>query len=211
MSGQATLKKCAQRIQKEDIHFVDLRFTDMLGKEQHMSLPAAALSAEKMFDGSSIRGWQEIHESDLTLQLDWDTAMLDPFMKNKTLNIRCDVVDPTTQQGYERDPRSVAKRAEAYLQSTGIADTAYFGPEPEFFMFEDVRWKVDISGASYSIHSDEAAWASNEATEGGNRGHRPRVKGGYFPVPPGGFLSRYSSCYVSSLRKNGLGRRSASS
>jgi glutamine synthetase len=138
----------------------------------------------KMFDGSSIAGWKGINESDMVLMPEEDTAVLDPFSDESTLIVRCDILEPTSMQGYERDPRSVAKRAEAYLKSTGIADTAYFGPEPEFFVLDDVRWKVDMSGASYHVDSEEADWNSERVYEDGNVGHRPNVKGGYFPVPP---------------------------
>jgi glutamine synthetase len=137
-----------------------------------------------MFDGSSIKGWQKIHQSDLSLLPELSTAILDPFFEQATLAIRCDVVDPTTMMGYDRDPRSVAKRTEAYLQSTNIADTCYFGPEPEFFIFDDVRWKTNMSGSFYAIDSEEAEWNSDKQVEGGNIGHRPGIKGGYFPLPP---------------------------
>jgi len=185
----ATVEQVLQLIQDHEIKFVDLRFTDTLGKEQHVSVPAGIVSAEmfelgKMFDGSSIKGWQKIHQSDLILLPDSTTAVMDPFCDDATLNIRCDIVDPNTMMGYDRDPRSVAKRAEAYLQSTGIADVCYFGPEPEFFVFDDVRWKVDMQGAFYQVDSEEAAWNSGTKFPSGNVGHRPGVKGGYFPVPP---------------------------
>ena len=137
-----------------------------------------------MFDGSSINGWKGINESDMIIMPDDSSAVADPFTDEPTIIVRCDVIEPDTMQGYERDPRSIAKRAEAHLQSTGIGDTAFFGPEPEFFIFDDIRWKTEMSGASYEINSDEAAWASNDKIEGGNIGHRPGVKGGYFPVPP---------------------------
>jgi glutamine synthetase len=137
-----------------------------------------------MFDGSSIAGWKGINESDMILMPETTPRVLDPFTDDTTLILRCDILEPSTMQGYERDPRSVAKRAEAYLKSTGIGDTAYFGPEPEFFVFDDVRWSVDMSGAFYKIDSDEAAWNSERVFEDGNIGHRPGVKGGYFPVPP---------------------------
>lgn len=176
-------------IKEEEYKFVDLRFTDTLGKEQHVTIPSRLVDNDffengKMIDGSSIRGWQKIHQSDLILLPDATTAIHDPFSDDKTLNIRCDIVDPNTMMGYERDPRSAARRAEAYLKSTGIADTAYFGPEPEFFLFDDVRWGNEMKGNFYSIDSDEAAWNSGKEFEGGNIGHRPTVKGGYFPVPP---------------------------
>jgi len=176
-------------IKDEDVKFVDLRFTDTRGKEQHVSMPAAMIDDAmfqdgKMFDGSSIAGWKGIEASDMVLMPEADTAVLDPFTDEKTLIIRCDILEPATMQGYERDPRSVAKRAEAYLKSTGIADTAFFGPEPEFFILDDVRWGADMSGAFYKVDSDEAEWNSERVFEDGNMGHRPGIKGGYFPVPP---------------------------
>ena len=176
-------------IKQEGVRFVDLRFTDSRGKEQHVTLPAAALDEDKldegkMFDGSSIQGWKGINESDMILRPDPSTAVMDPFTDEPTLILRCNIVEPTTLQGYERDPRSIAHRAEAYLQSTGVADTAFFGPEPEFFVLDDVRWGADISGAFYKISSDEASWNAERIYEDGNVGHRPSVKGGYFPVPP---------------------------
>lgn len=176
-------------IAKNSVKFVDFRFTDTLGKEQHVAIPAAMVDAElfemgKMFDGSSIKGWQKIHQSDLVLLPDPSTAIVDPFCEEVTLNLRCDVLEPSTMLGYERDPRSVARRAEAYLQSTGIADCCYVGPEPEFFLFDDVRWKVEMSGAFYALDSEESAWNTGKVFDGGNIGHRPTVKGGYFPVPP---------------------------
>jgi glutamine synthetase len=138
----------------------------------------------KMFDGSSIAGWKGINESDMIMMPDASTAVMDPFADEPTLILSCDIIEPATGQGYERDPRSVGKRAEAYLKSTGIADTAFFGPEPEFFIFDDVRWKVGMSGMSYEVDSDEAEWNSEKVYEDGNIGHRPGLKGGYFPVPP---------------------------
>jgi len=178
-----------QMIKEEEVRFVDFRFTDTRGKEQHVSVPAHAVSEDdftdgKMFDGSSIAGWKGINESDMVLMPDAETALLDPFSDETTLIIRCDILEPSTMQGYERDPRSVARRAEAYLQSTGIADTAYFGPEPEFFVLDDVRWGATMSGAFYKIDSEEAEWNSERVYEDGNIGHRPTTKGGYFPVPP---------------------------
>ncbi|MGD8484170.1 MAG: glutamate--ammonia ligase [Thioalkalispiraceae bacterium] len=176
-------------IKDNNVKFIDFRFTDSHGKEQHVSVPSHTVDADlftegKMFDGSSIAGWKGINESDMIMMPDADTAVMDPFADEPTLILTCDIVEPATGQGYERDPRSVAKRAEAYLQSTGIADTAYFGPEPEFFVFDDVRWKADMSGASYQIDSEEAEWNSEKVYEDGNIGHRPGLKGGYFPVPP---------------------------
>ncbi|AGA92338.1 glutamine synthetase, type I [Thioflavicoccus mobilis 8321] len=176
-------------IKEQEVKFIDLRFTDTRGKEQHVSLPASAVDDDffkegKMFDGSSIAGWKGIQESDMVLMPEAETAVLDPFSDEETLIIRCDILEPSTMQGYERDPRSLAKRAEAYLKSTGIADAAFFGPEPEFFVFDDVRWGADISGAFYKVDSQEADWNSEKVFEDGNMGHRPNIKGGYFPVPP---------------------------
>ena len=176
-------------IKDNGVKFVDYRFTDTHGKEQHVSCPAHTLDADvftegKMFDGSSIGGWKGINESDMIMMPDASTAVMDPFADEPTLILTCDIIEPATGQGYERDPRSVANRAEAYLKSTGIADTAYFGPEPEFFVFDDVRWKTNMSGMSYSVDSDEAEWNSEKIYEDGNIGHRPGLKGGYFPVPP---------------------------
>ncbi|MDZ7788226.1 MAG: glutamate--ammonia ligase [Halofilum sp. (in: g-proteobacteria)] len=176
-------------IKQEGVRFVDLRFTDSRGKEMHMTMPASALDEEgiergKMFDGSSINGWKGINDSDMILRPDPSTAVMDPFTDEPTLILRCNIVEPTTLQGYARDPRSIAQRAEAYLQSTGIADSAAFGPEPEFFVLDDVRWGADIGGAFYKISSDEASWNAERIYEDGNIGHRPSVKGGYFPVPP---------------------------
>jgi glutamine synthetase len=176
-------------IKDNNVKFVDLRFTDTKGKEQHVSMPSHVVDESmfedgKMFDGSSIAGWKGINESDMILKLEPDSAIMDPFSEEPQLNIRCDIVEPATMQGYERDPRSIAKRAEAYMKSTGIADTAYFGPEPEFFVLDDVRWGADMSGAFYKVDSEEAGWNSEKVFPDGNIGHRPGVKGGYFPVPP---------------------------
>jgi glutamine synthetase len=181
--------KVLKMIKDNEVKFVDFRFTDTRGKEQHVSVPVTMISEDdftegKMFDGSSIAGWKGINESDMILMPDPATAVLDPFTDEVSLNIRCDILEPSTMEGYERDPRSVAKRAEAYLQSTGIADTAFFGPEPEFFILDDVRWSADMSGCMVKIDSEEADWNSERVYEDGNIGHRPTVKGGYFPVPP---------------------------
>ena len=147
------------------VKFIDLRFTDTIGKEQHVSIPASVLDEEmftegKMFDGSSIAGWKGINESDMIMLLDAESAVLDPFTDEPTVNIRCDIVEPTSGEGYERDPRSIAKRAEAYLNSTGIADTAYFGPENEFFVFDDVKWSNTMGHVFYQIDSEESEWNS---------------------------------------------------
>ncbi len=185
MSGENVLNL----IKENNVKFVDFRFTDTRGKEQHVSMPAHVVDEDlfeegKMFDGSSIAGWKGINESDMILMPEAESAVIDLFADEVTLNLRCDVIEPTTMQGYERDPRSLAKRAENYLKSTGIADTAYFGPENEFFIFDDVRWGSNISGSFCQVDSQEAGWNSEKVYPDGNLGHRPSLKGGYFPVPP---------------------------
>jgi glutamine synthetase len=182
-------EKTLNLIKESEATWVDLRFTDTKGKEQHVSIPASEVDADffedgKMFDGSSIAGWKGINESDMILMPDDNASILDPFTDENTVIVRCGIVEPATGQGYDRDPRSIAQRAEEYLKSTGIGDSCLFGPEPEFFVFDDVKWQNQMSGASYEINSEEAAWSSNKSFEGGNTGHRPVVKGGYFPVPP---------------------------
>ena len=181
--------KVLKLMKDENVKFVDFRFTDTRGKEQHVSVPAHTVDAEvfdegKMFDGSSISGWKGINESDMILMPDAGSAIMDPFTDEPTLILTCDIIEPATGQGYERDPRSIAKRGEAYLKSTGIADTAFFGPEPEFFILDDVRWGSDMSGSFYKIDAEESEWNSERIYPDGNMGHRPGVKGGYFPVPP---------------------------
>ena len=205
MSAQKVLKM----IKDEDIKFVDFRFTDTRGKEQHVTVPAHQVDEDvfengKMFDGSSIAGWKGINESDMILMPEPETAVVDPFFDAPTLILRCDVLEPTTGQGYGRCPRSLAKRAEVYLKSIGIADAAYFGPEPEFFIFDDVRWGAQMSGAFYQIDSEESSWNSEKVFENGNIGHRPGIKGGYFPVPPVDSLQDIRSAMCLTLEKMGL-------
>ncbi len=176
-------------IEENEVKFVDFRFTDTIGKEQHVTVPAHTVDDDlfedgKMFDGSSISGWKGINESDMILMPDPETAVMDIFSDEATLNVRCSVVEPATMQGYDRCPRSLARRAQAYLESTGVADAAFFGPENEFFVFDSVTWNDNMQGAFYKIGSDEGAWASGDGHKDGNVGHRPGVKGGYFPVPP---------------------------
>ncbi len=190
-------------IKENEAKFVDLRFTDTKGKEQHVSIPVHQIDEDffeegKMFDGSSIAGWKGINESDMVLMPDPTTAVLDPFAEETQVNIRCDILEPSTMQGYSRDPRSVARRAEEYLKATGIGDTVLFGPEPEFFLFDDVRFHTDMAGSFYKIDSEEAKWNSGAEYDGGNLGHRPGVKGGYFPVPPvdSGHDIRAAMCMV---------------
>ncbi|HQS03757.1 MAG: type I glutamate--ammonia ligase [Halothiobacillus sp. 24-54-40] len=180
----------AMKIMEENgVKFVDFRFTDTRGKQQHVTYPAARVDEDvyesgMMFDGSSIAGWKGINASDMILMPDPSTAVMDPFSEEPTMILVCDVIEPDTMQGYTRDPRSVAKRAEAFIQASGLADVAYFGPENEFFVFDDVRWGNDMSGSFVKIDSKEAAWNSGKEYPEGNMGHRPVVKGGYFPVPP---------------------------
>ena len=181
--------KLLDLIKSSNAKWVDFRFTDTRGKEHHMSFPAHSVDEEsmedgKMFDGSSIAGWKGIEASDMILRPDPETAFIDPFFDAVTVVVTCDIIEPSTLQGYDRDPRSIARRAEEYLKSTGIGDTAYFGPEPEFFVFDEVKWSINMSGVSHEIVAEEAAWSTNKDYEWGNMGHRPRVKGAYVPVPP---------------------------
>mgnify|MGYP003464097301 CR=1 FL=1 len=196
-------------LQEHNARWVDLRFTDTLGKEHHVTFPAEAMQADafedgKMFDGSSIHGWKGIEASDMVLLPDDQTAVLDPFAEEPTVIVRADVLEPSTMQGYARDPRSIARRAELYLRSTGIADTAYFGPEPEFFIFDSVQWQTQMDSASFQIHSAEGAWANNQDMGGHNPGHRPRVKGGYFPVPPVDSLHGVRTAMCNAMQAMGL-------
>ncbi|HMJ50339.1 MAG TPA: type I glutamate--ammonia ligase [Burkholderiales bacterium] len=196
-------------IKEKEVKFVDLRFTDTRGKEQHVTVPVKAFTELKFtdghyFDGSSIAGWRSIESSDMVLLPDPETARMDPFTDEAVLNITCDVIEPAEGKGYDRDPRSIAKRAEAYLKSTGIADTAYFGPEPEFFIFDSVTWNIDMSGCFVKIKSEEAPWSSGEEFEGGNTGHRAPIKGGYFPVPPTDSLHDIRNAIVLALEEQGV-------
>jgi glutamine synthetase len=182
-------KKILEMIKEHDVKYVDFRFTDPRGKWQHTSQPVHTITEEflnegVMFDGSSIAGWKAINESDMTLKPDFDTAVLDPFSAQTQLIIVCDTYEPLTGQPYNRCPRGIAKKAEAYLKSTGIGDTAYFGPEAEFFVFDDVRYNVSMNHTFYALDSEEGPYVSGKEYEGGNPGHRPPIKGGYFPIPP---------------------------
>jgi glutamine synthetase len=176
-------------VKEKECTFVDFRFVDTKGKEQHTSVPISHFDEDKFesghaFDGSSIAGWKGIEASDMLLMPDPTAAYIDPFYEEPTLVITCDVIEPSDGKGYDRDPRSIAKRAEAYLKGTGLGDTAYFGPEPEFFIFDGVRWGDNMKGCFVKIDSEEAPWSSSMEIEGGNTGHRPGKKGGYFPVAP---------------------------
>ncbi len=176
-------------IKENNIKFVDLRFTDPRGKWQHVTFDQSMVDEEffaegSMFDGSSIAGWKAINESDMVLMPDPDTAVIDPFFAQPTLSIICDILEPSTGQPYSRDPRTTAKAAEAYLQAAGVGDIAYFGPEAEFFVFDDVRFSTDAHQTGFSVDSTEGPYNSATDYEHGNLGHRPGPKGGYFPVPP---------------------------
>ena len=174
-------KQVLAMIKEKDVKFVDFRFTDPRGKWQHTARMASATDEGTfedgvMFDGSSIAGWKAINESDMILMPDPSTAVLDPFSAQTTLIVSCDVVEPSTGQLYARCPRSTAKRAEAFMKSSGIGDTAVFGPELEFFVFDDVRYDVQMQGSFYSISSNESPWNTGIAVEGGNLAHRPAVQ-----------------------------------
>ena len=184
-----TVADVMKLVQENEVKFVDFRFTDTRGKEQHVSVPISHFDEDKFvsghaFDGSSIAGWKGIEASDMLLMPDANTANIDPFFEEPTLILTCDVVEPSDGKPYERDPRSLAKRAEAYMRSSGLGDTAYFGPEPEFFIFDSIKWDVSMKGCSVEIEAEEAAWNTGKHYEHGNKGYRPTVKGGYFPVPP---------------------------
>ncbi len=202
-------EKTLQLIKDHKAEWVDLRFTDPRGKEQHTTVAANKVDEDfftngVMFDGSSIAGWKGINESDMVLMPDDSTPVLDPFTEDPMINLRCDIHDPNTMQPYERDPRGVAKKAEIYLGSTGIGDVAYFGPESEFFVFDSVRFKTSMGGSMYQISSEEAAWESDAEYENGNLGHRPPVKGGYFPVPPVDSLIDLRNAICSTMQGMGL-------
>ncbi len=204
-----SVKAVFEMLDEKNAKFVDFRFTDTRGKEMHVTVPAhtideALFEDGKMFDGSSISGWKGINESDMILLPDASTASMDLFSDEPTMILRCDVIEPNTMQGYDRDPRSLARRAEAWLKSTGVADTAYFGPENEFFIFDDVRWGSQMSGSFYQIDSQEAGWNSERIYSDGNFGHRPTVKGGYFPVPPVDQLHDIRGAMCLALEEMGL-------
>ena len=201
--------KALQMIKEMDVKYVDFRFTDPRGKWQHTAQPANTVDENTfvdgvMFDGSSIAGWRAIDESDMMLLPDADSAVLDPFAAQATLILFCDVLEPVTGQAYSRDPRSTAKQAEAYLKQSGIGDTAYFGPEAEFFVFDDVRFDVSMHHSFYSIGAEEGPWSSGKKFDEGNVGHRPPIKGGYFPVPPVDSLSDLRAEMLTQLAEMGV-------
>ncbi len=205
----ATPDQVLKTIKDKEIKFIDLRFTDTRGKEQHVTVPAKYFTEDKFehghaFDGSSIAGWKGIQASDMLLMPDPASARLDPFTEEPVMNLTCDVLEPMDGKGYDRDPRTIAKRAEAYLKSTGVGDTAYFGPEPEFFIFDGVTWSIDMSGCFVKIRSEEAPWSSGTDYEEGNMAHRAPVKGGYFPVPPTDTLLDIRNAISVALEKQGV-------
>jgi glutamine synthetase len=181
--------KVLQMIKDNEVKYVDFRFTDPKGKWQHLAQHTSTVDEDLleegiMFDGSSIEGWKGIQESDMTLLPDLSSAVMDPFAAQPQMILCCDVVEPSTGQPYDRDPRSTAKRAQAFMEQSGIGDTAYFGPEAEFFVFDDIRFGTEMNHCFYKFESEEGPYMSGADFEGGNLGHRPRIKGGYFPVPP---------------------------
>jgi len=198
-----------KELKEKEIPFVDLRFTDPRGKWQHLTMCSDFIEEDcfsdgVMFDGSSIAGWKEINESDMSLIADPATAVMDPFAAQPTMILFCDVNEPTTGEGYERDPRTTAKKAEEYLKSTGIGDTAYFGPEPEFFVFDDVRFDVEMNSSFFEVDSEEGPYTTGKIYAEGNLGHRPGIKGGYFPVPPVDAANDLRGEMVSVLAEMGL-------
>ena len=189
MSKPLDVSGVLKMIKEKDVKYVDLRFTDPRGKMQHLTMDVSQMHEDAwaeglMFDGSSIAGWKAINESDMLLIPDLETCTMDPFFAAATLVIVCDVVEPTTGQPYPRDPRSIAKKAMAHIKTLGVGDVAYFGPEAEFFVFDDVRFSADPYNTGFTVDSSELPSNSDTAYEGGNLGHRVRTKGGYFPVPP---------------------------
>jgi glutamine synthetase len=196
-------------IKEKDVQYVDLRFTDMRGKLQHVTFDLSMVDKNlfvdgTMFDGSSIAGWKAINESDMLLMPDPSSARIDPFFQQTTLAIMCDILNPNDNTPYNRDPRTMAKKAEMYLKSSGIGDTAYFGPEAEFFVFNDVRWNTDPNNTGYSFDDPELPFNTGKAYEGGNLGHRPGPKGGYFPVPPVDSLQDMRSEMLTLMAEMGL-------
>ena len=201
--------KVLKLLKDKEIEFVDLRFTDPRGKLQHLTMDStivddAMLNEGVFFDGSSIAGWKAINESDMMLKPDLSRQVIDPYTSHNTLILFCDVLDAVKKNPYERDPRGIAKRAEAYLKTTGFGDKAYFGPEPEFFVFDDVKIKNEMNEIGFKIDSSEGPYNSGRDYENGNMGHRPGVKGGYFPVPPVDSAQDMRGEYLKGLREVGI-------
>ena len=196
-------------IKDKEAEFVDLRFTDPRGKLQHLTMDATIVDEDMLnngvfFDGSSIAGWKAINESDMILKPDLSRMFMDPFTSHNTLVLFCDILDAVNKNSYERDPRGIAKKAEEYLKTSGIGDKAFFGPEPEFFVFDDVRIKNDMNETSFSIDSTEGPYNSGKRYENGNMGHRPGIKGGYFPVPPVDSAQDMRGEYLKGLKDVGI-------
>ena len=211
MAGNTkTAKDALAFAEQNGCKLVDLKFMDFIGQWQHFSVPLHQLSEDSFedglgFDGSSLRGWQPIHASDMLVVPDPSTALVDPFCQTTpTLSLICDIADPITREGYSRDPRYIARKADAYLKQTGIADTAYFGPEAEFFIFDDVRFDLSANSSFYAVDSEEGIWNSGRSDGGPNLGHRPRHKGGYFPVPPIDSMADLRHAMVATLEQVGL-------
>ena len=206
--GASEIEKVFKLMKDRDVKIVDLKFTDMLGQWHHFSVTTNEFSVETFedgigFDGSSIRGFQRIHESDMLLYPDPTSVFLDPFTAVPTISLTCDIADPITKEPYSRDPRYIAQKAESYLKTTGIADTAYFGPEPEFFILDNVRFDQSTNYSFYFVDSDEGIWNSGQETRP-NLGHRPRYKEGYFPVAPLDTLQDLRSEMVLTLQSVGV-------
>ena len=204
-----TAKDIIKRIKEEDIEWVDVRFTDPRGAWHHLTMCSSVIGEDEledglMFDGSSIEGWKAINESDMILKPDLDAVYIDPFSATPMMILFCDIVEPSDGALYSRDPRSTAKRAEAFLKTTGLGDTVYIGPEPEFFMFDDVRFENTYSSSSYSLDDTELPTNSNTKYEAGNMGHRPRAKGGYFPVGPVDVTTDIRAEMVATMTEMGL-------
>ena len=205
MSANNVLKQ----MKDKDIEYVDLRFTDPRGKLQHVTMDSKVVDEEMLeegifFDGSSIAGWKAINESDMILKPDLSRTVIDPFTSHNTMNIFCDVMDAIKKDPYERDPRGTAKKAEAYLKKSGIGDKAYFGPEAEFFVFDDVKYKNDMNETGFKIDSTEGPYNTGKDYPNGNMGHRPGVKGGYFPVPPVDSAQDMRSEYLKAMKDMGI-------
>lgn len=208
-NGKVQFSNIQKIIKDHEIQFIDLRFSDTLGKEHHVSVPAHQFSQTMVdygqaFDGSSIAGWQGIECSDMLLKLDLSTTKMDPFYEHSTIFITCDVYDPITLTPYVKCPRSIARKAEQFLVESGIGSKAYFGPEPEFFIFDSITWGHDMSGCHVKIESEEASWSSSKSYDGGNMGHRPTAKNGYFPVPPVDSLNDIRAEMVCVLEEIGI-------
>ncbi|PIE15509.1 MAG: type I glutamate--ammonia ligase [Rhodobacterales bacterium] len=203
------IKEMLKLIKDEDVEYVDVRFTDPHGKLQHVTVIADLVDEDFvedgfMFDGSSIAGWKAIDNSDMKLMLDPSSAYIDPFYAEKTLAVHCSVVEPDTGEPYGRDPRGTAQKAEAYLVSSGIGDVSYYGPEAEFFLFDDVRFSVEMNKVSFEVDANDASWNSDTAYEMGNMGHRPGIKGGYFPVNPIDDAQDIRSEMLSTMKRMGM-------